>query len=91
MLRRNAKMLSSEKHETKTIGYLHQQTHAIFASLPSLHNLPCTYKMSTCLHCGLLSQECQCERAEYHSFQCHAFSQNHHMLEDIELGGRGMV
>ena len=61
MLRRHAKMPSSEKHKRKTIGYLLQQTHASFTSLPSLCNLPCSDKMSTCLRCGLLSQECQCE------------------------------
>jgi hypothetical protein len=47
--------------------------------------------MSACLHCGLLSQECECERAEYNSFQRHAFSQYHHVFENIELGGRGMA
>jgi len=47
--------------------------------------------MSACLRCGMLSQECECERAEYNSFQRHAFSQNHHMLEDIEFGDRGMA
>jgi hypothetical protein len=48
--------------------------------------------MSACLHCGLLSQECQCERAEYNSLQRHAFGQNQHVLvEHIELGARGMV
>jgi hypothetical protein len=77
--------------QPETIGYLVQQTHAISTSLPSLHDLSCSGKMSICLHCGLLSQECQCERAEYDSFQRHALGQNRRMLEDIELGGRGMV
>lgn len=91
MLRRNTKILSSEKYKTETIGYLLQQTHAIVTSVASLCNIPCTGRMHTCLHCGLLSQECQCEGTKYHSFQRHAFSQNHQMLEHIELGGRGMV
>ena len=91
MLPRNAKMLSSGNQTTGNNRVSRQQTHAISTSLPSLHDLSCSGKMSICLHCGLLSQECQCERAEYDSFQRHALGQNRRMLEDIELGGRGMV
>jgi len=42
-------------------------------------------------HCKLLRQECEHERAEYNSFQRHALSQDHHVFEDIERGGCGMV